>query len=105
MERMRFTCSAKIEMPSLATWIVLANCHLDLQAKDTRVRSTGLPLPSKGRGEGEGYDLLRQTTSFTLEPFTSRLRSATAWQAVLSPSKGTGGGTRNMNQVRMDLTK
>ena len=47
MERMRFTSSGKIEMPNVATWIVLANCHLDLQAKDTRVRSTGLPLPSK----------------------------------------------------------
>jgi len=101
MERMRSTSSGKIEMPNVATWIVLANCHLDLQAKDTRVRSTGLPLPSKGRGEGEGYDLLRQMTRV---PLTSRLRSATARQAVLSPSKGRGGSTFNMNQVRMDLT-
>ena len=74
MERMRFTSSGKIEMPNVATWIVLANCHLDLQAKDRRVHSTGLPLPSKGRGEGEGYDLLRQMTRVRLTPAFARLR-------------------------------
>jgi hypothetical protein len=81
MERMRFICSGKIEMPNLATWIVLANCHFDLQAKGTRVRSAGGRL-SLRKGEGEGYDLLRQMTRVRL---TSRLRSATARQAVLSP--------------------
>jgi hypothetical protein len=61
MEQTRFTCSHEIEMSNVATWIVLANCHLDLQTKGTQVHSTGLPLPSKGRGEGEGRgrDLLK----------------------------------------------
>ena len=75
MERMRFTCSDKIEMSNVATWIVLANCRLDLQTKSTQVHSTGLPLASlspRGRdgrvgasegkgvglGEGRGRDLL-----------------------------------------------
>jgi hypothetical protein len=72
MERMRFTCSNKIEMSNVATWIVLANSYLDLQAKGTPICSAGLPLPSKGRGEGEGCgrDLLRQTPPVPLEPLT-----------------------------------
>ena len=120
MERMRFICSGKIEMPNLATWIVLANCHLDLQAnsyttafhwtasrfsprgRDGRVSASEGKEVGLGEGEGEGYDLLRQMTRV---PLTSRLRSATARQAVLIPSKGRGGSTRNMNQVRVDLTK
>ena len=106
-------------MTKLETWIVLTNCHLNIQAnsyttafhwiasrfsprvKDGRVSASegkGLGL---GEGEGEDYDLLRQMKRIRL---TSRLRSATARQAVLSPSKGRGGSTCNMNQVWMDLT-
>jgi hypothetical protein len=87
MERMRFTCSDKIEM----SWIELANYRLDRQAKGRQLRSIGRLSLCKGEGEREGYDLLRQMTPV---PLTS----------VLSPSKGRGGGTCNMNQVRMDLT-
>jgi hypothetical protein len=32
MERMRFTCSDKIEMPNLQVWALLANFLLDIQA-------------------------------------------------------------------------
>jgi hypothetical protein len=101
MERMRFTCSDKIEMPNLATWMVLANCYFDVQAN---VRLGRLSL-REGEGEGRGRDLLKQMTSVALESLTSRLRSATARQAVLSPLKGRGGSTCNMNQVRMDLSR
>jgi hypothetical protein len=87
-------------MPKLATWMVLANCYLDVQAN---VRLGRLSL-RKGEGQGRGRDLLKQMTSVALESFTSRLCSATARQAVLSPSKGTGGSTFNMNQAQMDLT-
>jgi hypothetical protein len=101
-------------MTKLETWILLTNCHLNIQAdsyttvlhwtasrfsprgRDGRVSASG----GKGVGLGEGYDLLRQMTRVRL---TSRLRSATARQAILTPSKGRGGSTRNMNQVRMDL--
>jgi hypothetical protein len=85
-------------MPKLATWIVLANYHLDLQAKDTPLRSIGLPLPSKGRGEGEGCgrDLLRQTTPVALEPLT----------LVLSPFP-RGEATERASGIKpeMNLTK
>ena len=104
-------------MTKLETWILLTNCHLNIQANSyttafhwTASRFSargkdGLVSASEGKGvglgEGEVYDLLRQMTRVRL---TSRLRSATARQAVFSPSKGRGGSTRNMNQVRMDLT-
>ena len=106
-------------MTKLETWILLANCHLNIQAnscttafhwtasrfsprgKDGRVIASEGKEVGLGQGEGEGCDLLRQMTRVRL---TSRLRSATARQAVLTPSKGRGGSTRNMNQVRMDLT-
>ena len=108
MERMRFTCSDKIEMSNLATWIVLANYHLDLQAKGTPLRSIGSPLPSKGRGDGEGSgrDLLRQTPPVAPKPLTSRLRSATARQAVLSPFL-RGEATEHASEIKseMHLTK
>ncbi len=32
MERMRFTCSDKIEMPNLQVWALLSNFLLDIQA-------------------------------------------------------------------------
>jgi len=105
----------------MATEVVPANCHLNVQAmvrncarlgrlsllsprgRDGRVSASegkGVGL-GEGAGEGEGYDLLRQMTRVRL---ISRLRSATARQAIRTPSKGRGGSTRNMNQVRMDLT-
>jgi len=76
-------------MPNVATWIVPANYHLDLAAKDTRVRSTGLPLPSKGRGEGEGSDLLKQMRRVALEPLT----------LVLSPSR-RGEATEHTSAIK-----
>jgi len=46
------------------------------------------PLPSRGRGQGEGRRLSFRRFA---KPLTSRLRNATAWQAILSRfSKGRG---------------
>ena len=59
MERMRFTCSDKSDMSNVATWIVLANLYLGLQAKVRGCVRLGRLSLLKGRGEGEGYDLLR----------------------------------------------
>jgi hypothetical protein len=79
MERMRFTCSSGMlqarhgECSNLGS---AGQLSLDVQANDTQLRSVGSPLPSKGRGEGEGRDLLRQMTRVALEPLT----------LVLSPS-------------------
>jgi len=116
----------------MATEVVRANCHLNVQAtarncarlgrlsllsprgRDGRVSASegkGVGL-GEGEGEGRGRDLLRQMIAVAPEPFTSRLRSTTpkvfasrqARQAVLPASKGRGGSTRNMNQVRIDLT-
>jgi hypothetical protein len=93
MERMRFICSNEID--ECRTWVGLANCQLNVQANDMHLRSIGLPLPQKGRGEGEGRDLLRQMTHVALEPLTS----------VLSPSRG-GEATERASGIRpeMDLT-
>jgi hypothetical protein len=67
-------------MTRLKTWILLANFHLDIQANSYTTVLDWVASP-RGKGEGEGYDLLRQMTSVSL---TSRFRSATARQAVLS---------------------
>jgi hypothetical protein len=92
------------ETRNIATEVVRANCHLNVEATVRNCARLGRLSLFKGEGEGEGCDVLRQMTPVALEPLTSRLRSATARQAVLFPSKGRGGSTLNMNQVRMDLT-
>ena len=94
-------------MTKLETWILLTNCHLNIQAnsyttafhwtasrfspcgRDGRVSASEGKGVSLGEGEGEGYDLLRQMTRVRLTPAFARLRR---------------GSTRNMNQVWMDLT-
>jgi hypothetical protein len=64
-------------MTKLETWILLTNCHLNIQAnyttafhwtasrfslrgKDGRVSASEGKGVGLGEGEGEGYDLLRQ---------------------------------------------
>ncbi len=65
---------------------------LDVQANDTQLRSIGSPLPSKGRGEGEGRDLLRQMTRVALEPLT----------LVLSPSP-RGEATECVSGIKFEM--
>ena len=91
------------ETRNIATEVVRANCHLNVQATVRNCARLGRLSLFKGEDEGEGYDLLRQMTRV---PLTSRLRSATARQAVLSPfPRGEVAARATMNQVRMDLTK
>jgi len=58
---------------------------LSPRGRDGRVSASEGKGVGLGEGESEGYDLLRQMTPVVSEPFTSRLRYATARQAVLSP--------------------